>query len=110
MILTSRRSFHVLQQAGFEVEAILHGQVAHELLQEATPNVVVLDIHLPHHVDGSTLLKQIHADERLSKVHIILVTADSARAEQYRRMANIVMVKPITFSSLRDISARLKTD
>ncbi len=109
MILTSRRSFRALQQAGFEVEAILDGRVAREPLQEATPNVIVLDIHLPH-VDGSTLLKQIRADERLSKARIILVTADSAGAEQYRRMANIVMVKPITFSSLRDINARLKTD
>ncbi len=97
-----------LQAAGFEVESVLDGQVAQERLKEATPNVVVLDIHLPH-VDGSTLLKQIHADERLRKTRIILATTDSACAEQYRSMANIVMVKPITFSSLRDLSARLKT-
>ncbi len=32
-----------LQQADFEVEAILDGQVARERLKEATPNVVMLD-------------------------------------------------------------------
>jgi len=98
-----------LQTAGFEVESILDGQVAQTRLQETIPNVIVLDMHLPN-VDGPTLLKQIHADERLSKVRIIIATADSAQGEFYRSMATIVMIKPITFSSLRDISARLKVD
>jgi len=98
-----------LQTAGFEVESILDGKIAQERLGETVPSVVVLDMHLPH-VDGPTLLKQIHADERLSKARIIIATADSAQAEFYRNMATIVMIKPITFSSLRDISARLKVD
>lgn len=96
-----------LEQAGFEVEAILDGQVARERLKDAVPNVIVLDMHLPH-VDGPTLLKQIHADERLSKSRIIIATADAVQAEFYRDQATIVMVKPISFSQLRDISARLK--
>lgn len=96
-----------LQSAGFEVESILDGKTAQARLQETIPNVIVLDMHLPH-VDGATLLKQIHADDRLSKARIIIATADSAQAEFYRSMATIVMVKPITFSQLRDISARLK--
>ncbi|HEU0297235.1 MAG TPA: response regulator [Anaerolineales bacterium] len=98
-----------LQAAGFEVETIQDGQVAQERLSETVPNVIVLDMHLPH-VDGPTLLKQIHADERLSKSRIIIATADSAQAEFYRNMATIVMIKPITFSQLRDISARLKVE
>ena len=96
-----------LQKAGFDVESILDGRVAQDRLKEVVPNVIVLDMHLPH-VDGPTLLKQIHADERLGKARIIIATADSAQAEFYRNMATIVMIKPITFSSLRDISARLK--
>lgn len=98
-----------LQQAGFEVETILDGAVARARLRETLPHVVVLDLHLPN-VDGGTLLKQIHADERLSKVHIIIATADNVQAEFYRDLATIVMVKPITFSQMRDISARLKVE
>ena len=98
-----------LQTAGFEVESIQDGKTAQERLKETVPNVVVLDMHLPL-VDGPTLLKQIHADERLSKTRIIIATADSVQAEFYRSWATIVMIKPITFSQLRDISARLKTD
>lgn len=98
-----------LQAAGFEVESIQDGKIAQERLKDTVPNVIVLDMHLPF-VDGPTLLKQIRADERLSKARIIIATADSAQAEFYRNMATIVMVKPITFSQLRDISARLKAE
>lgn len=96
-----------LQAAGFETETILDGKVAQDRLKETVPNVVVLDMHLPN-VDGGTLLKQIHDDERLGKTRVIIATADSARAEFYRNMATIVLVKPIQFSQLRDLSARLK--
>jgi chemosensory pili system protein ChpA (sensor histidine kinase/response regulator) len=98
-----------LEQAGFEVETIRDGKVAQDRLKEVVPNVIALDLHLPH-VDGTTLLKQIHADERLGKTRVILTTADAAQAEFLRDMATIVMVKPISFSQLRDISARLKRE
>lgn len=98
-----------LQGAGFEVEAILDGKTAQTRLREANPNVIVLDMHLPL-VSGATLLKQIHEDDRLSKTRIIIATADNIQAELYRDQAMIVLIKPITFSQLRDISARLKVE
>ena len=96
-----------LETAGFDVETIVDGKVAQDRLKEVVPNVIVLDMHLPH-VDGSILLKQIHANPALSNTKIILATADNVRAEQYRDKATIVLVKPISFSQLRDLSARLK--
>lgn len=96
-----------LEAAGFKVEAIRDGEAAQTRLQEAAPRVIVLDMHLPH-VDGSSLLKQIHSNPALSNTKIILATADNVRAELYRDKATIVLVKPISFSQLRDLSARLK--
>jgi DNA-binding response OmpR family regulator len=96
-----------LQTAGFEVEAIRDGAIAQKRLKETTPLVIVLDLHLPH-VDGGALLDQIHANEGLDNANIIITTADNVLAEMYRDKATIVMVKPISFSQLRDISARLK--
>ena len=98
-----------LEKAGFEVETLRDGASAQKRLGEVIPNVVALDLHLPQ-VDGTTLLKQINADERLNKTRVILTTADAAQAEFLREMADIVMIKPISFSQLRDISARLKRD
>jgi DNA-binding response OmpR family regulator len=98
-----------LEQAGFEVETIGDGKTAQQRLKEVVPNVIALDLHLPL-VDGATLLKQIHADERLSKTRVILTTADAVQAEFLRPMATIVLIKPISFSQLRDISKRLKVE
>ena len=96
-----------LEAAGFNVEAIRDGKLAQTRLQETTPRVIVLDMHLPH-VDGVALLKQIHETPALSHTKIILATADNVRAELYRDQATLFLVKPISFSQLRDLSARLK--
>ncbi|HSG45034.1 MAG TPA: response regulator [Anaerolineales bacterium] len=97
-----------LEGAGFEVETIRDGEAAQQrLVKDVIPNVIALDLHLPH-VDGATLLKQIKDDERFEKTRIILTTADAVRAEHLRDKVNIVLVKPIFFTQLRDISARLK--
>jgi CheY-like chemotaxis protein len=96
-----------LEAAGFKVEAVRDGELAQQRLQETAPRVIVLDMHLPH-VDGATLLKQIHANPSLKNSKIILATADNVRAELYRDQATLVLVKPISFSQLRDLSARLK--
>jgi DNA-binding response OmpR family regulator len=96
-----------LQTAGFEVEAIRDGRIAEKRLQEIVPTVIVIDLHLPH-VDGVTLLKQINENEKFEKTRVIITTADNVQAEIYRNLATIVMVKPISFGQLRDISARLK--
>ena len=96
-----------LQTAGFEVEAIRDGELAQKRLYETVPQVIVLDLHLPH-VDGSTLFRQIQSTEALDNTKTIITTADNVLAEMYRDKATIVMVKPISFAQLRDISARLK--
>ena len=96
-----------MEAAGYQVEAILDGQLAEKRLKQAAPRIIVLDMHLPH-VDGATLLKQIHANPNFKDTKIILATADNVLAEIYRDKANIVLIKPITFSQLRDLSARFK--
>lgn len=99
-----------LEGAGFEVETIRDGKAAQQRLeQDVVPNVIALDLHLPH-VDGAALLKQIHADERFTKTRVILTTADAIQAEYLRDKVDIVLVKPILYTQLRDISKRLKAE
>jgi len=97
---------NALEAAGYEVEAIRDGADARKRLAEVVPQLIALDLHLPH-VDGNTLFRQIETTEALSKSRVIITTADAAQAEMYRGRATIVMVKPISYSQLRDISARL---
>jgi DNA-binding response OmpR family regulator len=93
--------------AGFQVETIRDGAIAQQRLKEATPEIVILDMHLPN-IDGAQLLKQIRADERLQKVRVILATADALLGEYYNKQADLVLVKPISFSQLRDLTARYR--
>ena len=64
-------------------------------------------MHLPH-VSGTDLLKEIKADERFKDTYVMLTTADARLAEAYEPIADFVMVKPISFVQLRDLTARLK--
>jgi len=97
-----------LKQAGFETETVRNGQDAMDRLAGATPTVVVLDLHLPD-VSGATILQNIRKDPRLAKVQVILATADAAMADAYDALADLVLIKPVSFTQLRDLAARLKT-
>jgi two-component system cell cycle response regulator DivK len=98
-----------LQIAGFEVETLRDGSKAKVRLAEATPAVIVLDLHLPH-ISGKELLAQIRADARLANAHVILATADARLADMLDETEKdlLVLVKPISFGQLRDLAKRLK--
>ena len=95
-----------IKAAGFDTEIIPNGRQAADRLTEATPILVILDLHLPH-VSGRELLQQIRADDRLAQTNVIVTTADGRQAEDLLDQADFCMVKPITFTQLRDLASRL---
>jgi two-component system response regulator AdeR len=95
-----------LQAAGFKTEIIQSGDQALARLAVTTPDVVVLDLHLPR-VAGMDILHQIRADARLVKTRVIVATAHPRMAESLRDEADLVLLKPISFSQLRDLAAIL---
>ncbi|MFZ5821805.1 MAG: response regulator [Chloroflexota bacterium] len=96
-----------LRSVDYEVETIADGGQAQQRLDEIVPYLILLDMHLPR-VSGADLLGKIRADERLEGVTVIITTADARMAEMYGNMADFVMVKPISFVQLRDLTARLQ--
>jgi CheY-like chemotaxis protein len=58
-------------------------------------------------VSGEDILKQIRSDERLEHTVIVIATADARLGEAYTDIADFVLIKPITFTQLRDLTARL---
>jgi CheY-like chemotaxis protein len=95
-----------LQTAHFQVETIQDGIQAQQRLRQVEPHVVVLDMHLPG-VSGEDLLTQIRADPRLRRTIIVLTTADARMGEAYTDAADFVLIKPIAFTQLRDLTNRL---
>lgn len=99
-----------MEAAGFTTEVILRGDTALTRLEQVVPKVVVLDLNLPG-VDGRKLLRKIHADERLADTKVIVATADSAMFQALDDVqADLMLLKPISFSQLRDLTKRLFSD
>ena len=96
-----------LKAAGFETDVVRDGELAQAKLKQSAPNIVILDMHLPH-VDGSALLSQIRADPHLKNTLVIIATADALMADMYQDLADFVLIKPISFTQLRDLTSRLK--
>lgn len=95
-----------LTAAGFDVWPIADGQEARQTLQTAVPQLIILDLHLPH-IAGDELLHQIRNDSRLVGVPVILATADRLTANQLEEEANIVLLKPVSFNQLSILAKRL---
>lgn len=95
-----------VQEAGFEAEIVASGDRALRRLQEVEPDLVVLDLHLPR-VGGADILRQIRSDERLKNLPVIVATADASAADELRDLSDLVLVKPISLSQLRDLAVRL---
>ena len=98
-----------LRGIGYEVELVADGRVAQERLKTGTaPFLILLDMHLPH-VSGAELLTNlIKQDERFAKTMVIITTADARMGDTYGDQVDFVLIKPISFVQLRDLTARLK--
>ncbi len=95
-----------LKNADYEVETIRDGLSAQRRMIQVVPTIVILDMHIPY-VSGGEILDQIRADVRLKHTSVIIATADARLGEVYTEVADFVLIKPITFKQLRDLSARL---
>ena len=73
-----------LKNATYDTEVIHDGNTALKRLATTTPDVVVLDLHLPG-VDGTNILREIRADKRLSETRVLvaILVRPFARASRY---------------------------
>ncbi|MEZ4593179.1 MAG: response regulator [Chloroflexota bacterium] len=94
-----------LELSDYETSTVENGQAAIAALKQTVPDVVVLDLHLPG-LSGREILQAIREDGRLHQTRVILATADYRSAEDLRDDADLVLLKPISFKQLRDLSAR----
>lgn len=95
-----------LQSAGFETKVIRAGDIALAWLSSGAPDVIVLDLNLPH-VSGEAILEYIRTDERLASTKVIVATAFPRMAENLQHEADCVLTKPVSFGQLRDLATRL---
>ena len=88
----------LLAAHGHEPEAVTDSRNAIDVAREFSPDLVITDIQLPH-VSGLDLIKLIRADDKLSNVPIMAVTAYSAHGDEGRIReagAQAYVAKPIS--------------
>lgn len=94
-----------LEMAGYETEVTVDGAEAQKRLAEITPDLIILDLHIPN-VSGNVLLKQIRSDARMDGTRVLVATADALLGEQLRGQADLVLLKPVSFTQLRQLAER----
>ena len=99
-----------LQFAGFHTGELYDGQEALDWLKntEDIPALILIDFHLPL-VSGKEILRFIRSDERFAKTRVIMATSDSAAMiGEVEKKADLVLLKPISYSQLRDLASRFR--
>ncbi len=94
-------------EANYQVNVIHDGLVALERLRKVVPALVILDLHIPN-IEGVEILDFIRSEERLSKVRVVVATADSRIANELHGIADLVMIKPVGYKRLKNLADRLR--
>jgi two-component system, cell cycle response regulator DivK len=76
----------VLHASGYRTLEAATGERAVELVFEHRPDLVLMDIQLPD-IDGVEALARLRADERLSSVPVLALTAQAMEGDRERFLA-----------------------
>ena len=72
---------YTLKMAGFEAKGFSEAKSFYSALEEAPPELVILDIMLPGE-DGISVLRRLRADSRLSSLPVIMATAKNSEYDK----------------------------
>lgn len=87
---------YALRQAGYEARAFEDGGAFFRALEQALPQLVLLDVMLPGE-DGYAILRRIRQNPRTRRLPVVMVTAKDAEMDKVRGLdggADDYVVKP----------------
>ncbi|NPA30871.1 MAG: response regulator [Chloroflexi bacterium] len=97
-----------VEAAGFApVDMAADGREALTYLQRHTPALVVLDLHLPVAL-GDDILAYLRREPRFAATRVILATGNPHMADPLQNESDLVLLKPVSFTQLRDLAMRLR--
>jgi two-component system cell cycle response regulator DivK len=73
----------LLRAHGYEAEPVRDGREAVERARGFGPDLIVMDIQMPH-ITGLELIEQLKVDEELKSIPIMAVTAYAAKGDEER--------------------------
>lgn len=101
MILISR----VVEAEGYDLLRAEDGIEALQILEEETPDLILLDINIPG-IHGLDLARQLKADESLAKIPLVATTANVLLGDRERCLeagCDDYLPKPLDIRELRAV-------
>lgn len=96
-----------LRRAKMTVGLAPSGEEALAYLQKYTPDVVIIDLHLPN-ISGYDIINLLRQDEKLQDICIIIVTANPAAIRSPEAsLADAFLSKPVNIQELVNTIERL---
>ena len=95
-----------LGRIGIDTVVVTSVESARVWLDSMTPDLVVLDLHLPF-ASGSEVLGHMRANEELAGVPVIVATAYPHDAEGLEDQVAEILVKPIRIEVLQELAQKL---
>ena len=98
---------YVIKKAGYEVRVAHDGEEALKAVEEAAPDLILLDVMIPKR-DGYDVCQTIRANPAWNDVNIIMLTARGREVEREKGLAlgaDAYITKPF---STRELTDRLK--
>ncbi|MEO6873147.1 MAG: ATP-binding protein [Chthoniobacterales bacterium] len=86
----------------------MNGTDGIQVAQQATPELVLLDLNLPD-MHGHEVLKQLHADPRTSEIPVVVITADAMNEQREQLTAEGALdylTKPIDIKKFLEVLDR----
>lgn len=93
---------YTFKKNNFEVFIARDGQEALDILKNALPDIIILDVMMPN-VDGYNTLEQIKNDERLQHTKVIFLSAKNKEKDIEKGLAlgaDLYMTKPFSVKKL----------
>ena len=88
----------MLDLLGYTSDLVSDGLQCIQRLAESTPQLVLLDVHMPG-CNGVDILADIRADERLRDLKVMMTTADKYLDLAHLSQADAVLYKPYTIQA-----------
>lgn len=95
---------YTFKKSNFEVFIARDGQEALDILENETPDAIILDVMMPN-VDGYATITEIKRNEKLQHCKIVFLSAKNKESDIEKGMnlgANAYMTKPFSIKKLVD--------
>lgn len=94
-----------LANAGYDVRVAEDGIVAERVLRETPPDLVVVDVAMPHR-GGLEFVAGLSGDEAWSRLPVIFITGHDGLAPGARALGAGCLKKPFAVDALLDLVGR----